>query len=379
VTTDAPFSTAEVEAWRARFPILSTRTYLINNSLGAMPAAVPEALAAYSRTWVEQGVEAWTSDWLPLVGDVATLLERLLGAPAGSVVVHQNVSSLTGMVLAALDFPLDRADVLMAGDEWPSHRYLAAQHERAGARLRTVPAEALPDAVDERTRLVVVSHVQYSTSAIRDVTAIAARCRQVGALCLVDGYHAVGHMPVDVDAIGCDLYVGGSVKWLCGGPGVGYLFIRPDLTRQLRPQQVGWLGHAEPFAFSDAWEPAAGAAGWLGGTPSIPALYAAREGYRAILEASPGRIRASSERLTARLVDGVVELGLTVRSPLEPAQRGGAVTIDLGEGSARVGRELIAAGIIVDVRPGAGVRVGPHFFNTSEECDRLVDALAALC
>jgi kynureninase len=372
-----PFTTAEVATWRQRFPILERCTYLINNSLGAMPASVPEALGEYARLWGERGVEAWTSDWLPLVADVAGLLERLLAAPTGSVVVHQNVATLAGLALSALDFPAERDTVILGAEDWPSHRYLVEQHRRDGARLALVPAKDLVDAIDERTRLVIASHVLFRNSEIQDVAAVAGRAREVGALSLVDGYHAVGHMPVDVTALGCDLYVGGSVKWLCGGPGVGYLYIHPDRLDELRPRQVGWLGHAEPFAFSGDWEPAGGAPGWLGGTPGIPALYAAREGYRTILEADPSRIRATSERLTAQLVDGALALGLAVRTPVEARLRAGAVTVDLGDDSEHTGRRLVDAGIVVDVRPDAGIRIGPHFFNTAEECDRLLDRLAS--
>ncbi len=383
--TDAePLSDGEVAAWRERFPTLQRCTYLINNSLGAMPDTVPDALATYARLWESKGVEAWGEDWLPQVGEVADLLAGLLGAPDGSVVVHQNVATLASMVLSALDFRGERNRVVVTEAEWPSHGYLLEGYRNLGAQVDVVGTggfgvdlERLLPAIDERTRLVPVSHVLFRSAAINDVAAVVARAHEVGALVMVDGYHALGTLPVDVAALGCDFYVGGSVKWLCGGPGVGYCYVRPELAGQLRPREVGWLGHARPFAFEKAWEPAEGAMGWLGGTPGIPSLYAAREGYRIIDEVGPERIRATSLRLTAALVEGAQERGYEVRTPLQPEDRAGAVTIDLGEDTEAISRRLIAAGIYVDYRPDAGIRVGAHFFNTIAECERLLNALHA--
>jgi kynureninase len=381
-TSASALTPDEVARWRSRFPILGRCTYLINNSLGAMPASVPASLEQFAAQWAGRGVEAWTSDWLPEVQAAADLLGVLLGAPAGSVVVHQNVATLTGMVLSALDFSGPRNRVVVTDLEWPSHRYLLERHAHLGLRVEVVPTdgvgvdtERLLAAIDERTAFVPISHVVYRSAFVNDVTAVCARARQVGAVSLVDGYHALGHLPVDVTAIGCDLYTGGSVKWLCGGPGVAYLYVSPDAD--LAPAQVGWLGHARPFAFEPDWEAAEGAMGWLGGTPAIPAIYAAREGYRIVAEVTPERIRATSLPLTARIVEGALERGISVRSPAEADRRGGAVTLDLGPGTEAAARRLVDAGIIVDHRPGAGIRVGPHFFNTAAECDALLDALSA--
>lgn len=375
-----PLSDVEVAAWRACFPILDRCTYLINNSLGAMPASVPASLAEFTDAWATRGVEAWRQ-WLPEAQRVADLLAGLIGAAAGSVVVHQNVATLAAMVLAALPPQPRRRRVVVTDLEWPGHRYLLEGYERRGLLdVEVVPTdgvhvdvEALVAAIDERTLLVPLSHVVFRSAHVVDVERVCAHARAVGAVTLVDGYHATGHLPVDVERIGCDLYVGGSVKWLCGGPGVGYLYVRPGSG--LDPVEVGWLGHARPFAFDDEWEPAPGAWGWLGGTPSVPALYAAREGYRIVSEVGPERIRATSLPLTARLVAGALERGYDVRTPLDPDVRGGAVTIHLGEQTHSAARRLIAAGILVDHRKGSGIRVGPHFFNTLDECDALLEAL----
>ena len=377
-----PLTAAEVAAWRERFPILSRCTYLINNSLGAMPASVGDSLAEYAAVWSSKGVQAWDSDWLPQMHEVAALLGGLMGAPKGSVVVHQNVATLTSMVLSTLELSGPRNRMVLSADEWPGHHYLFDGCRGLGAEIVVVPSleigvdlERLLVAIDERTAFVVISHVAFRSACIADVAAVAARAREVGALCMVDGYHAVGHLPVDVTAIDCDFYVGGSVKWLCGGPGVGYLYIRPELAPTLRPREVGWLGHHRPFGFEAAWEAAPQAMGWLGGTPAVPSLYAAREGYKIVARVTPARIRATSRRLTARLVAGAQDLGVAVRTPLDADRRGGTVTLDLGEDTEAASQRLIDAGIIVDYRPGAGIRVGAHFFNTIEECDRLLDTL----
>lgn len=369
-----PLSDAEVADWRTRFPILGRCTYLVNNSLGAMPAGVPASLTAFSDAWATRGVEAWGTEWLPEVRRVADLLGSLTGASPGSVVVHQNVATLAAMVWAAVPRDGGRDRVVLTADEWPSHRYLAETQRRSGLEPLIVPdVDALLSALDERTALVVCSHVRFRDAAVLDVAAVCRRAKEVGAASMVDGYHAVGHMPVDVVAIGADAYVGGSVKWLCGGPGVGWLHLREGSA--LGAVDVGWLGHARPFDFAPDWEAAEGAMGWLGGTPGIPALYAAREGYRTVAEVGPARIRATSEVLTAHLVAGAQERGIAVRTPLAPQDRAGTVTLDLGEGTAAAAGRLIDGGIIVDHRPGAGIRVGPHFFNTVEECERLLDAL----
>ena len=378
-TPDLSLTDEEVARWRSRFPILSDCTYLINNSLGAMPDTVRASLQAFADLWATKGVEAWGSDWLPEVRAVADLLGSLIGAPAGSVVVHQNVATLASMVLSALEPTRARNRVVVTDLEWPSHRYL---FDRPGLELVTVPTdgvtvdtERLVAAIDERTLLVPVSHVLFRSAAIVDVETVAGRAREVGAVSLVDGYHAVGHMPVDAGAIGCDFYVGGSVKWLCGGPGVGYLYVNPERAQELQPRQVGWLGHDRPFEFSAEWEPAPGAMGWLGGTPGIPSLYSAREGYKIVAEVTPARIRATSRRLTARLVEGALEQGLCVRTPIQSEQRAGTVTIDFGPDTEQISRRLIDEGLIVDYRPGAGIRVGAHFYNTLDECDALLAAL----
>ncbi len=373
VQTASPLSAGEVERWRECFPILARRTYLVNHSLGAMPASVPAALGDFAREWAEDGVEAWPG-WLGEVRRVADLLGSLIGAPAGSVVVHQNVATLTAMFLSAFPRAGERRRVVLAADEWPGHHYLLAEHSRLGLEPMVVPSgEDVLAAIDERTALVITSHVRFRDARIIDVAAITEHAHRVGALVLADGYHAAGLLPVDVGALGVDGYVGGSVKWLCGGPGVGWLYLRPET--ELRPATVGWLAHARPFAFEPEWEAIEGAMGWLGGTPAMPALFAAREGYRIISEVTPARVRATSQVLTAHLIEGALARGLEVKTPREAAERAGTVTIEGPAATAGIAERLSAAGIVVDARPDAGIRVGAHFFNTLEECELLLDAV----
>lgn len=377
--TAAPLSEAEVAGWRQRFPILSRRTYLANHTLGAMPASVPDSLATFARQWATQGVDAWP-DWFAEARRIADLLGGLLGAPAGSVVVHQNVAALAEMVLSALPRDPRRNRVVLAADEWPGHHYLLAEHDRLGLEAVVVPAsesvDALLAAVDDRTALAICSHVHFRDARILDLAAVVAHAHDHGALVLGDGYHAAGVLPLDVDALGVDAYVGGSVKWLCGGPGVGWLYLRPQSAAALRPGSVGWLGHARPFDFASGWEAGDGAFGWLGGTPGMPALFAAREGYRILTAVTPERVRATSRVLTAALIEGAGERGLSVRTPLDPAQRAASVTLDAGDETSAAARRLADRGFVVDARPGAGIRVGAHFFNTVEECGRLLEVLA---
>lgn len=381
-TSDAlPLNDAEVAAWRRRFPILSRQTYLINNSLGAMPDTVPASLATFADAWATEGVEAWRTTWFPEVRRVSDLLGSLIGAPSGTVTVHQNVAALMAIVVSGINWDT-RDEVVISAIDWPSHHNLLEQHRRSVDVVVAEPEGALSIDTDrfcshitERTALVIVSHVLFRSGAITDVAAIVAAARAMGAVVLVDGYHATGHMPVDVLAMGCDFYVGGSVKWLCGGPGVGYLYVRPGMRELWRPWAVGWLGHRDPFDFDTAWDAAPGALGWLGGTPSMPALYSAREGYRVISEVGPARIRETSKALTSHLVAAARGRGFTVNTPVNVDYRAGGVTLDLGAQTKAAARRLIDAGIIVDYRPGGGIRVGAHFFSTLEEIDRLIAAL----
>jgi kynureninase len=374
----------ELLAWRDRFPTLDRGPYFAAHTLGPMPDSVPDALARFAAEWAVLGVVAWGS-WLEQVRATAAVLEGLLGAPEGSVVLGPNVSVLAGQVLSCLDWRGRRRRLVTTDLEFSTCDYLYRAQKTAGAEVVVVPSERLivdPErvaaAVDERTALVAVTHVTFRSSALLDPAPIVARAHQVGALVLLDTYQSAGTVPIDLAGLGVDLAVGGSVKWLLGGPGTGYLYARPEVAERLAPRMVGWFGHAAPFAFEPApTRHAPGAARFVTGTPNVPAHVMAAEGYRIVAEAGVAAIRAKSQRQTAGLLAGFVEQGAVVRGPADVARRGGSVVVDF-DGAEKATDELIRRGYTCDYRPGAGLRLGPHFYTSDEECDALLAEVAAI-
>ena len=367
---------AELQDYRERFPILAETTYLINHSLGAMPAAAEERVHEYARTWNTRGVRAWEEGWwdLPLV--VGDQIGRLIGAPAGSVSMHQNVTIAEAVVVSCFGFDGPRRRIVYEEGNFPSVRYLY-QAQRGADILVAADAEGVVEAIDERTLLVPVTHVLYKTGEIQDVEAIVAKAHEEGALVVLDAYQSVGTVPLDVTALGVDFAVGGSVKWLCGGPGAAWLYVRPDLATTLEPALTGWQAHARPFAFEPEQDYAEGSAGFLTGTPNVPALYAATAGYDVVEEIGVERIRERSQHQTALLVELLDEAGFPAGGPHEPERRGGTVVVQV-PGSKRVNRELAERGVICDWRPDVGLRLGPHFFNSDDELRFAVEQIVEL-
>lgn len=356
-----------LESYRDRFPILEHTTYLINHSLGAMPIGAEEGLLRYAGEWRERGVRAWAEGWWETSTTTGDLLGRIFGAAPGTTAMHQNVAVAEAVVLSCFGFEPPRNRIVYGEGEFPSVRYLYQAQRRRGADIEVfTDAEAVLAAIDERTLLVPISHVLFKTSEIQDVEAIVRRSHQAGALVVLDAYQSVGTVPLDVTRLGVDFAVGGSVKWLCGGPGAGWLYVRPDLADRLEPTLTGWQAHARPFAFEPEQDYAAGAARFLTGTPNVPALYAASAGYEIVEEVGVDRIRERSMQQTALLIELLERTGLEVLSPRDPARRGGTVVVRTPEAEA-VYRELGAREIICDFRPDAGIRLGPHFFNTDDE------------
>jgi kynureninase len=364
--------------YRERFPILAETTYLINHSLGAMPAAAEERLLEYARSWNERGVRAWAEGWWDLPVTVGDQIARIVGAPPGSVSMHQNVTVAEAIVASCFSFESPRRRIVYEEGNFPSVRYLYQAQERRGADILVAEDdEGVVEAIDERTLLVPVTHVLYKTGEIQDVEAIVAAAHEHGALVVLDAYQSAGAVPLDVTGLGVDFAVGGSVKWLCGGPGAAWLYVRPDLAATLEPALTGWQAHARPFAFEPEQEYAEGAWRFLTGTPNVPALYAATAGYDVIEEVGVERIREGSVELTTLLIDLFDEAGFPVGSPRDPARRGGTVAVK-PPGFERVGRELGERGVICDWRPDVGLRLGPHFFNTEDELRFAVDQIAEL-
>jgi len=356
-----------LESYRDRFPILEHTTYLISHSLGPMPLGAEENLLRYAREWRERGVRAWAEGWWETSTSVGDQLARIVGAAPGTTVMHQNVAVAQAVVLSCFEFEPPRNRIVYGEGEFPSVRYLYQAQRRRGAEVEVVPdADAVLEAIDERTLLVPLSHVLFKTGEIQDVEAIVERAHEAGALVVLDAYQSVGSVPLDVTGLGVDFAVGGSVKWLCGGPGAGWLYVRPDLIERLEPTFTGWQAHARPFAFEPEQEYAAGAARFLTGTPNVPALYAASAGYDIVEEVGVERIRERSVQQTTLLVELLEGAGFEVASPGDPDRRGGTVVVRTPELEA-VHRELDAREIVCDFRPDAGIRLGPHFFNKDDE------------
>jgi kynureninase len=367
---------AELYEYRERFPILAETTYLINHSLGAMPAAAEERVLEYTRTWNTRGVRAWEEGWWDLPLTVGDQIARLIGAPPGSVSMHQNVTIAEAVVVSCFGFDGPRRRVVYEEGNFPSVRYLY-QAQRGVDILVAADAEGVVEAIDERTLLVPVTHVLYKTGEIQDVEAIVAKAHEEGALVVLDAYQSVGTVPLDVTALDVDFAVGGSVKWLCGGPGAAWLYVRPDLAATLEPALTGWQAHARPFAFEAEQDYAEGAARFLTGTPNVPALYAATAGYDVVEEVGVERIRKRSQEQTALLAELLDEAGFPAGGPHQPERRGGTVVVQVPD-SKRVDRELAERGVICDWRPDVGLRLGPHFFNTDDELRFAVEQIVEL-
>jgi kynureninase len=379
-------SAIELASYRARFPALKQSAYFMTNSLGAMPDTVGAAMQEMMNVWVTEGADAW-EQWVPLAARVADQLGRLIGAPGGSVAMHLNVSSLMAMLLSSFDFTGKRNKIVYTEMDFPTLHYLADTWQAYGARLHCVPSrdgigvdlEEFLAAIDEETLLVPTCQVFFGSSFKQDIQAITRRAHDVGARVCVDVYQSVGAMPIDVSAWEVDFAVGGSHKYLCGGTGGGFLYVRPDLNSGLTPRVTGWLSHSKAFDMRiEPMEWASGMQRWMGGTPAIAPLYTAPCGYSIIEEIGLERIREESLVHTSRLIEWADRLGFEVRSPRDPAQRGGSVHVRF-PGVERAQAELKRRGFRVHYRDAyQGLRVSPHFYNTLEEIDHLMATLGEL-
>lgn len=370
-------------AWREEFPILANTTYMVSHSLGAMPRSATASLTEFTDTWATRGVRAWHEGWWEMAVTVGDLIGSIIGAGPGEVVMNQNVSTGQWVVASCFDWRERRNKIVTEGLNFPSNDYIYHALARQGARVVTVPSpddmtmplDPLLAAIDEETRLVSVSHVAFRSSFVQDLAAIVRRAHEVGAYVVADLYQSAGILPLDVRALEVDFAVGGSVKWLLGGPGAGYLYVRRDLWPKLEPAAIGWQAHCMPFDFAGGpIDYASDAFRFLSGTPNIPGLYSARAGYRIIQQIGAAAIRAKSVRQTTRLIELADDAGITVRSERDPARRGGVVILDVPDGM-RVTSELMRRQVIVDYRPGAGIRISPHFYTTDDELECTIHQL----
>ncbi len=370
--------TDELLKWRSEFPILEKTVYLISHSLGAMPRETYDRLHEYASVWATRGVRAWAEGWWDMPVTVGNEVAHIIGADEGTVAMHQNVSICQSLILSCfLPLPENstRRKIVYSELNFPSVMYVYDAHARDhGLRIDivksddgiTVPLERMLAAVDEDTLLVPISHVLYKSAFLQDAQAIIERAHEVGARVILDVYQSAGTVPFNVKELKVDFATGGSVKWLCGGPGAGYLYVRPNLIDQLEPKTTGWMAHEHPFAFETEMHYAPNITRFLHGSPAIPALYAAKSGYRIINEIGVAAIREKSVRQTEALIALAEEAGFRVTSPKDPARRGGTITV-WDDNAAAITKELIRREFIVDYRPGAGVRISPHFYTKDEE------------
>jgi len=354
---------------RSEFPTLEKGVHLISHSLGAMPRAARANATRFLDEWENDSINAW-HDWLPAVRSLGDLIAKVIGVDAGTVVVLPNVSTVQAVVASCFTFDAGakRNKIVYDDLNFSTVHYVWQEQQRRGAELCVVkskdgihpPTEELLAAIDERTLLVPISHVLFRSSAMYDAKRIIDRAHAVGAKVLLDCYQSAGTVPLALKEWGCDMACGGSVKWVCGGPGAAYLYARPDLLPTLSPMATGWFGHAEPFAFdmgpmryaADAWR-------MIGGTPAIPGIYTARAGWEI-------NIRQKSLRQTTLLRGLVEERGFTVNTPRADDARGGTICFDF-EGAEAVSRELSRRKFFHDYRPRCGLRVSPHFYTTDDE------------
>jgi kynureninase len=370
----------ELLKWRSEFPILDKTVYLISHSLGAMPRATYGRLQEYADIWATRGVRAWAEGWWEIPVTVGDEVARIIGADPKTVVMHQNVSICQSLILSCFEPTPGRNKIVYSELNFPTVMYVYEAHARNGSlRIETVksddgitvPLERMLAAIDETTLLVPISHVLYKSAFLQDAKAITERAHEVGAMVILDVYQSAGTVPFSVKDLNVDFATGGSVKWLCGGPGAGYLYVRPDLIERFQPKTTGWMAHEEPFAFDTRLRYAPDIARFLHGSPAIPALYAAQSGYKIINEIGVPAIREKSIKQTTRLIELAEAAGFQVTSPRDPGQRGGTVTIAAAHAAAMT-QELVRREVIVDYRPGAGVRISPHFYTTDDEVEQVI-------
>ncbi|HEX9902520.1 MAG TPA: aminotransferase class V-fold PLP-dependent enzyme [Acidobacteriota bacterium] len=378
---------------RREFPIVGRCVYLISNSLGAMPRSARFRLQEFISVWEREGVTAWQKEWWDLGLRVGDRLAKLIGASAGQVTMMNNATQAHWVALSTQFLPSARGrrhKVVMSDQDFPSSLYAVEALGRAmGWQTLVVPASRTgldPDpllrAIDDKTLFVATSHVHFKTSSIQDIKAVCRRARSLGALTLIDGYHAPGVIPVDVRELGADFYIGGCLKWLCGGPGTAFLYVRPEIAATAKPLLAGWAGHRRPFLFSAKLDYAPKSARFQSGTPAVPCLYAAQAGLEIIERIGLPQIRRKSLKLTGKIMDLAEERGFPLLTPRESNQRGGHVAFHVPH-AFQLKQALEAKGIKLDYRKGGEdepdlLRVGPHFYNKEEEVEVLFRELDRL-
>jgi len=376
----------DLERWRDEFPILANSVYMISNSLGAMPRRTAANLADYAETWATRGVRAWEERWWEMPIEVGNKVARVIGAPPGSISMHENVTTAHMVALSGIPRDSGKRKIVCSAMDFPSVIHLLRAQQQNGFDLQVVPAEPdlsvstarLLDAIDTSTAVVAISHVLFRTSYIMDAARIAERARLVDAAVILDVYQSAGIVPLDVAALQVDFAIGGCLKWLCGGPGNAFMFTRPDRLAAIQPGFTGWLATRAPFAFETDRPALRGdAMKMMNGTPSIPAYYAALAGLDIVNEVGVSRIREQSSRMTTRLLELVDRYGFRTVASRDPERLAGTVAVDVPD-ALPVSRTLKARDFLIDYRPPVGIRVSPHFYNTMEEVERVMAEIASI-
>ncbi len=368
--------TDELLEWRKQFSALESCVHLISHSLGCMPDRTREDMNELLELWAKGSITAW-DEWLPEVDRAAGRIEKLLSAPRGTVIMHTNVSQVQAVLASCFEYTPERNKIVYSALQFPTVSYVWKAEERRGAVCEIVPSkdgitidtESLLAAIDERTVAVPVSHVIFSSAYIQDAKAICQKAASVGAHVILDCYQSVGTIPVDVVDLGTSFACGGSVKYLCGGAGAAYLYVRKDLIEKFSPRVTGWFASEAPFAFTmpeqtyaeSIWR-------YMNGTPAVSALYQARAGQEIVATIGASRIRDKSLRQTSAILEAIDARGFTLNSPREPERRGGSVVFDF-IGAADIARELNRRRFFCDHRPRAGIRIAPHFYTKDEEIE----------
>jgi kynureninase len=376
-----------LESYRDEFPVLSRKTYLISASLGPVSTRARAYLDEYLDAWATKGApdHVWFEDIFPRMRALKASFARLAGCDPDELAITTNISIAISTIASALDFGV-RTKVVMSELDFPTDGHVWLAQRRRGVEIEwlrspdglTIPLEEYDRAIDERTAVVMVNRVLYRSSAIVDAKEVCRIARERGALSFLDDYHGIGIVPLDLREVGCDVYAAGVLKWLCGGPGLVFLYVRREVIPTLEPAVTGWFGTADPFGFDTQhleYHPTARR--FEHGTPPAPVSFVAQGGLDIISEVTPERIRARQGELTDHLIGRADELGLAVRTPRDRAARGGVVNVGVGRDAATICHALLERDICTDYR-GDGLRISPHFFNTEAEIDRCFQELRSL-
>lgn len=376
-----------LESYRGEFPVVDRKAYLISASLGPVSGRAKTELAEYVKAWAEMGAPepVWMDRIFPKMRQVKELFGGLVGARADDLAITTNVSLALSSIASCLDFSGERNRIVGTELDFPTDHHVWRAQERLGAEVvvlkssdgLTVPVESFAEAIDERTALVCINRVLYRTSALLDAAEICRLAGEAGAWSVVDDFHGAGIVPIDLGDVGCDFYTTGVLKWLCGGPGLAFLYVRPELLPQLEPAVTGWWGQAEPFSFSLDLDPHPTARRMETGTHPAPVAFIAHGGLEIIAEVGPERVRERQRELTEYLIGEADARDLPVRTPRDPAARGGVVNVGVGTEAEKVAEALYERDVCVDSR-GDGIRVSPHFFNTTADIDMLFEALGEI-